>query len=121
MPRLYRWYITSTNSGFRAHGIVTGNPNFEDSTFINTSTLQNIEVENHLVKLQTLNTLYEANIEDWKSSDQEIEDLKGQNPTEWLNNLLKIIESYRQNPIIHNREEPPEDNSIPLTILTVYL
>lgn len=63
--RLHHWYLEKTyradgTERCRAHGIVTGHYRLEDTTFINTSSVESVEVnrETEEVTIVTRNTIY---------------------------------------------------------------
>lgn len=71
MPRLYNWYIDKCKVGdgfevLRAHGIVTGHERFMDTTFVNTSEVKHITIENEIAIIQTRNTRYECDLKSAK-------------------------------------------------------
>lgn len=68
MPKLYKWYIdkhkmSDKNEVLRAHGIVTGHNKLRDTTFINTSEVKTVIIENGIAIVQTRNTRYECDLE----------------------------------------------------------
>lgn len=81
-PRLYHWYLEKATSDdgtecALAHGNVTGHKRIADTTFINTSKVENIEVreETEEVIIRTMNTEYHCRLSDCDYSRPDTYDL----------------------------------------------
>lgn len=77
VPRLYNWYIdrykmSDGSEVLRAHGIVTGHDRLRDTTFINTSEVKEVTIENDIAIVQTRNTRYECSLESAKYESFEV-------------------------------------------------
>ena len=60
MPKLYEWHISNLGEYTVLNGVVTGHISIMDGTFIHTSPIEKIEVCEDIIKVQTMNTLYEC-------------------------------------------------------------